>query len=417
MTTIQDASTLAQAVRKAVATTTATDIHTHLFPPSHGGLLLWGIEELLTYHYLAAELFSVAPRELTHEKFFALDKKHQADLVWQHLFVKNSPISEARQGVLTMLAALDLDPSTRDLDTWRAWFAKQDVEKYLQRVLDLAKVDYLVMTNNPLLQAEVEHWEAKRPCPSRLRTALRIDGLLLNFSGSRAELARQGVSVDAELTAETLAALRRWLSGWIDRINPMYMAASLGPDWTYADGSETTQLLDHVVCPLAAERKLPVALMIGVRKRVVPSLGDGGDASGPADIASLMRLCRRHAGTKFLATVLDRSDQHALAVAGRKFRNLHVFGCWWFCNTPSIIEDVTRMRLELLGTDFTLQHSDARVLDQLIYKWAHTRRVVADVLAEKYLDAFAAGWRFTPQEIDRDIRKLFGGAFEEFLAR
>lgn len=38
------------------------DLHTHLFPPSHGRLMLWGIDELLTYHYLIAEFFQTAPR-------------------------------------------------------------------------------------------------------------------------------------------------------------------------------------------------------------------------------------------------------------------------------------------------------------------------------------------------------------------
>ncbi len=60
---------------------------------------------------------------------------------------------------------------------------------------------------------------------------------------------------------------------------------------------------------------------------------------------------------------------------GRKFGNLHVYGCWWFCNQPSIIESTTRMRLEMLGTAFTAQHSDARVLEQVLYKWAHSRQV------------------------------------------
>jgi hypothetical protein len=418
MNIIDDASTLAQTVRQAVAATKATDIHTHLFPPSHGSLLLWGLDELLTYHYLVAELFGAAPSELTHEKFWALDKKQQAELIWRQLFLDHSPLSEARQGVLTVLTALGLDPARRDLNAWRAWFSRQKVEDYLDRVLELANIDYLIMTNNPLLEAEVQHWLNNRPCPKRLRTALRIDSLLLNFAGSRAQLSRQGFSsVDAELTAKTLETLRRWLAGWIDRLHPLYMAASLGPDWTYPNAGETTQLLDHVVCPLAAERNLPVALMLGVRKAVIPALGDAGDAEGRSDIASLMRLCAQHPQTKFLATVLDRADQHELAVAGRKLRNLHIFGCWWFCNTPSIIEEVTRMRLELLGTNFTLQHSDARVLDQLIYKWLHTRRIAADVLAEKYLDAHAAGWRFSAAEIHRDIRRLFGGAFEEFLAK
>ncbi len=417
MTAIQDVSTLEQTVRRSVASTAASDIHTHLFPPGHGELLLWGIDDLLTYHYLVAELLSVAPRELTPEKFWALKKQQQADLVWQHLFCDASPISEARQGVLTVLTELGLDPATRDLSTWRAWFGRQKAEHYLDRVLDLAKIDYAIMTNDPLADGEAEHWLSCRPCPNRLRTALRTDGLLGNFPSARPQLARQGCATDATLTAETVESLRRWLAGWIDRLRPVYLAASLGPDWSYGDGSQITELLDRVICPVAAERNLPIALMLGVRRRVVPSLAQAGDAQGRSDIAALARLCLQHPGTKFLATVLDRHDQHHLAVTGRKFSNLHVFGCWWFCNTPSIIEEVTRMRLELLGTNFTLQHSDARVLEQVLYKWRHTRRVAADVLAKQYLAAHASGWRFTTQEIERDIRRLFGGAFEEFLAR
>jgi hypothetical protein len=41
------------------------------------------------------------------------------------------------------------------------------------------------------------------------------------------------------------------------------------------------------------------------------------------------------------------------------------------------------MRLEMLGTAFTAQHSDARVLDQLLYKWSHSRSVIGSVVADE----------------------------------
>ena len=44
-------------VQELLAATSFIDIHTHLFTPSLGKLGLWGIDELLTYHYLEAELF------------------------------------------------------------------------------------------------------------------------------------------------------------------------------------------------------------------------------------------------------------------------------------------------------------------------------------------------------------------------
>jgi len=57
------------------------------------------------------------------------------------------------------------------------------------------------------------------------------------------------------------------------------------------------------------------------------------------------------------------------------------------------------------------------VLDQLIYKWTHTRAIVADVLADKYKLLFQAGWRPTGKEIHRDVRNCLGGAYEEFMAK
>ena len=139
-----------------------------------------------------------------------------------------------------------------------------------------------------------------------------------------------------------------------------------------------------------------------------------GDGVGRSDLGALHQLCVRHPQNKFLVTVLSRENQHELCVLARKFRNLHVFGCWWFTNVPSVIEEMTRERLELLGLSVTPQHSDARVLDQLIYKWRHSRGVIGKVLAEKYVNLAEAGWEATEAEIQRDVSDLFGGAFEKF---
>jgi hypothetical protein len=85
---------IAEVVEETLAVTPFIDIHTHLFAPSFGDLGLWGIDELLTYHYLEAELFrftSVSP-----DRYFALNKQQKADLIWQTLFVENGPLSERR---------------------------------------------------------------------------------------------------------------------------------------------------------------------------------------------------------------------------------------------------------------------------------------------------------------------------------
>ena len=75
------------------------------------------------------------------------------------------------------------------------------------------------------------------------------------------------------------------------------------------------------------------------------------------------------------------------------------------------------MRLELLGTAFTAQHSDCRVLDQLIYKWTHSRRIIADALATQYEHLVKTGFTLNRNHVERDVKALFGGAYEAFLAK
>lgn len=91
--------------------------------------------------------------------------------------------------------------------------------------------------------------------------------------------------------------------------------------------------------------------------------------------------------------------------------------CWWLCNNPSIIREMTTMRIEMLGTAFTAQHSDARVVDQLLYKWPHSRAVIASVLSKEMEKMILSGWKPTRMEIRRDVRRLFGKSYEEFMAK
>ena len=157
-----------------------------------------------------------------------------------------------------------------------------------------------------------------------------------------------------------------------------------------------------------------MALMLGVKRQVNPALQLAGDGMGRSQLGALERLCAQFPDNKFVATVLSRENQQELCVLARKFRNLHIFGCWWFTNVPHIIEEMTRMRLELVGLSVTPQHSDARVLDQLIYKWRHSRQIIAKVLADKYCDLADTGWKVSENEIRRDVNNLFGGAFARF---
>ena len=124
------------------------------------------------------------------------------------------------------------------------------------------------------------------------------------------------------------------------------------------------------------------------------------------------RLCHAFPKNRFLVTVLARENQHGLCVAARKFSNLLPFGCWWFMNNPSLVRETTRMRLEMLGTTFVPQHSDARVLEQLIYKWQHSRKDIATALTERYQ---ALQRNVSNEQIERDARLLLHDNAAEWI--
>src|SRR5437667_2349710 len=143
---------LARRVEKIVANTPVFDIHTHLYDPAFKQLLLWGIDDLLVYHYLVAE--SMRFLELPHDKFWALSKTAQAELIWDALFLQHSPVSEACRGVLTTLHLLGLDVKKRDLPALRDWFAAQRAEEHVTRCMELAGVAKIYMTNSPFDDVE-----------------------------------------------------------------------------------------------------------------------------------------------------------------------------------------------------------------------------------------------------------------------
>ena len=406
------ADSLNPTVREVLATTRFVDMHTHLYPPRFGRMGLWGIDELLTYHYLEAEFFRSS--DMTPEQYWTLSKREQADVVWQVLFVQNSPLSEATRGVVAVLKAFDLPTVSPNLRDARAFFQAQSIDSHIQKVLEMAGVSSVVMTNDPLDPAEGRLWLNGIEAHPRFQAVLRLDRILWGWSTHWQQLASQGYAVEERALGKSIAEVRRFLADWFARMQPVYMAVSLPYNFQFPDQSVLTKLLSDAVLPSCREFGIPLSLMIGVRRQVNPRIRLAGDAVGRADLVALERLCRDYPDNRFLVSVLSRENQHELCVYARKFNNLMPFGCWWFLNNPSIVEEITRERLELLGTSFIPQHSDARVLEQVIYKWRNTRETMVPILTESYQLLYRDGGSATRQDIERDINRLFSENFKQW---
>ena len=408
---------LHKTVHDIVNHTPVFDIHTHLYPPSFRSMCLWGIDELVNYHYLVAELFRSS--NITPAQFWALGKKEQADLIWRTLFVENTPLSEACRGVVGVLSAFGLNPAAGDLTQARAFFAEQEAGAHIKRVMRIANVSGIVMTNDVFDTAEVAFWDDHAGDAVteqfQFHSVLRMDALLNDWAKARPMLAARGFEAGADLDAAALVQVRRFLDAWIVKMKPLYLAASQPPSLRYPEDSPRAKMLAEAILPTARAHNLPVSLMIGVRKQVNPALRDAGDSLGHADMASVERLCCDFPENRFLISLLSRENQHELCVAARKFANLMPFGCWWFLNNPSIVSEITMERIELLGASMIPQHSDARILEQIIYKWAHSRRVIANALVENYAALQRDGWPLTAQHIERDVYRMFQGNFKHWV--
>lgn len=412
MTSQKDIDNVRERVLKAVRDVRIFDMHTHLFSQSFGSLLLRGIDELLTYHYLVAE--TVRWGVVSAEGFWKRTKREQADLVWQTLFIDHSPISESCRGVLAVLERFGLDTASRDLDAYREFFNGLSVEEHVNRVFELAGVDSVVMTNDPFDDLERPVWMNGSESDPRFKAALRVDAMLNSWDKTHEVMRGWGYDVAEYLDNDARAETRRFLSEWIDRIDAQYMAVSLPPDFAFPEDSPRGTLIAECLLPVAEEKGIPLAMMIGVKRLVNPALRMAGDSLGRSDICTVERLCDSYPDNKFMVTMLARENQHELCVTARKFPNLMIFGCWWFLNNVGMIEEITRLRLDLLGLGFISQHSDCRVIDQLIYKWDLSRAVIGEVLANQYANLAATGWLVSDDEINRDVAGLFGANFRTF---
>jgi hypothetical protein len=399
-------------VEAVLASTQFIDIHTHLFSPAFGKIGLWGIDELLTYHYLEAEFFRSS--EIGPEAYWRLSKRERAEAIWKALFVENNPVSEATRGIVGVMSAFGLPNDVISLKEVRQFFEEQPIEAHIRKVFQLAGVSSVVMTNDPMDPEERAVWMNDGQNHPQFHAVLRLDRILWGWPNHWQQLAGHGYAVDEGASGKSLAEIRRFLADWHKRMRPLYMAVSLTDAFQFPDDSITSKLLSEAVLPSCLEFGLPMSLMIGVRRQVNPALRLAGDAVGRSDLRAIENLCRTFPENRFLVSVLSRENQHELCVYARKFNNLMPFGCWWFLNNPSIVEEVTRERIELLGMSFIPQHSDARVLEQVIYKWRNTRRTLAPILTSTYSLLHSDGRIITQQGIQRDVNRLFRTNFERW---
>jgi len=80
-----------------------------------------------------------------------------------------------------------------------------------------------------------------------------------------------------------------------------------------------------------------------------------------------------------------------------------------------MIEEITKLRIETLGTSFIYQHSDARIWEHLISKWHHSKEVAYKVLLETYSAMERNGYSVSIDAMKKDIDLLFSQNAQQLI--
>ena len=378
-------------IEKFVNSTPIFDIHTHLFPSKFRKFYNVGLIKLLNYHYLKAELFSLGNIKINY--FNKLNDNEKAKIIWDNLFLNRYPLSTATQGVLRILKIYGVNDVNQKFDK----ILKITNENQLSEgdIFSITNVKQVVMTNNPFEKEEKKILNLNKD--NRYLPSIRIDDLFLKPKNKK-DFSTSYYLSNYEKTKKAINEIKKI----IKTNRPSYFALSS----ENLDEFKNVLFFDNFL-PLLKQSKTPMMLLIGVKRDVNKLYNDAGDGVGTMDLNNLEKILNKYPNNNFLVSCLDYKDQFRLNILARKFQNLKIVGFWWFNNNESIIENLLKQRFELLGDNFILQHSDARIVDQLVYKWLDFKSIYIEVMVEKYHKLLSLGYKIKSSDLEKKINFHF----------
>jgi len=263
------------------------------------------------------------------------------------------------------------------------------------------------MTNNPFDTSEWQLFKNKKWDTKKYLASLRLDDILINLDRCL-DICKKNIDhFDNENDL-----IIKYLDKVYEESKPVYAALSL-------NNLQLSSLLKNRfvsdILKWLERKNIPLSLLLGVRRQVNKDFLLAGDGIDKVDLYYLSEICNQYPNNKILCSCLSLNDQHELTVLARKHQNLKIFGFWWFMNQPSLIKLILNLRIELLGLNFIPQHSDARVTDQLIYKWIHFKTLLSNVLFNHYNNIQIKNFKISENQISDDVSKLLYNNSQNFL--
>jgi glucuronate isomerase len=419
------------------------DPHSHIEPKSAASKTL---ADILGYHYYTELAHSAGmPREQIEE--LGLDPKEKV----RRLVARMEPLRNTIQYSWFLelsRAFFDLPPDEHvTTSNWERLYdnaaKKMAQPDWEEQVLTKTKLDSVFLTNN--FDDPLEGFDTKRYIP-----CLRTDDLVFHLG--KVEV-RQRLERSTNTDVSDAASLRDAIGKLFDRFvakGARACAISLPPGFTPTafpsgrlrqefqetsaqlkpaldvvlrgleggDPAEQSLFNDHrrqvshfvfwTLAEFCADFKLPFDLMIGVNRAVYQAgVYQGQDLyDSRVSLIQYKELFNAFPQVTFPISVLASVTNQELVSYSWIFPNVVTNGHWWYSNTPTYIEWDAAARLEAVPqTKQIAYYSDAYKLEFVLPKFSMYKRILAKILAERFI--LDRGWS-EDQALDLGRRVLRG---------
>ena len=387
---------------------TIVDPHTHINPHAPASTTL---ADILGYHYYTELAHSAGmPKARIEEP--GLDPKEKV----RRLVERLAPLDNTIQYSWFIEIAREFFGFTDDRVTPENWEALYDraalkmaAPDWSQQVLRQSRLSAVFLTNDfddPLTGFDTSVYI---PC---LRTDDLVFKLYLPEVRARLEKA-SGVSLSSPgKIKEAIGKLFAHFTAKGARACAISLPPSFAPQQTTGplvtvwddaqkNGSQASadsqRTLSHYVfwalAEYCAEYKLPFDLMIGVNRQVYPEgVYQGQDLyDSRVSLIQYRELFNAFPQVTFPLSVLASVTNQELTSYSWIFPNVVTNGHWWYSNTPTFIEHDLAARLEAVPRTKQIgYYSDMYKLEFALPKFAMYKRILAKVLAERYI--IDRGW-------------------------
>ena len=387
------------------------DPHTHIDPHRPAAETL---ADILGYHYYTELAHSAGmPRERIEEE--GLDPKEKVARLVERLGPLENTIQYS--WLIEMLRELfGFDDERLTPDNFEAIFdssaAMMSEPDWSKRVLAQSRLKAVFLTNDFDDPLEGFDTDVYVPC-------LRTDDLVFKLAEPAVRQRLEKASGTSVTDARSLRSSIGKLFDHFTSRGARACAISLPPDFApsrveasaadralaavlktteiaQADAQSIRDSSNFVFWTLAefcGEYRLPFDLMIGVNRSVYAAgVFQGRDLfDSRVSLIQYRELFNAFPQVTFPISVLASVTNQELVAYSWIFPNVVTFGHWWYSNTPTYIEHDATARLEAVPrTKQVAYYSDMYKLEFALPKFAMYRRVLAKILAERFVED--RGW-------------------------